>query len=192
MHLTLSGSDFDKLVAADAVRLRQTAAPNAVLTATNVILNPGGGVTVTCDVSLAAASAGTYDVELAYDVLPGQAVAAVSVLPAAFTVTPASPPPTPTLAITAPTGTVSRAVGAALTVNWTSSVALSSGEFGVWLRSAAQSWYIGKLVAPAGGSSHTTDLTCDVPAASGYKVIVAWRATAGTGTWSAFATSPGA
>ena len=38
---------------------------------------------------------------------------------------------------------------------------------------------------PAAPARHSTDLTLDVPAASGYKAIVAWRATAGCGTWSA-------
>ena len=50
----------------------------------------------------------------------------------AFTVTAA----TPALTVTAPTSTGSYAVGASLTVSWTTNSAVSSGEFGVWVRSS--------------------------------------------------------
>ena len=36
--------------------------------------------------------------------------------------------------------------GSSLTVNWTSDQALSTGEFGVWVRSATEDWYIGQLI----------------------------------------------
>ena len=97
----------------------------------------------------------------------------------------------PTLTVTAPTGSGSYAVGAALTVSWAANVAVSSGEFGVWARSSGGSWYIGKLVAASGGTSFTTNLTLSVPAGSGYQAIVGWRPTAGSGSWSSFGTSPG-
>ena len=112
---------------------------------------------------------------------PGQGAAYVFTLPA----------PALTLTISAPTGTSSYVAGSTLTVNWTSSPALASGEFGVWARSAAGSWYIGKLVAAGGGTSFTTSVTLDVPAASGYQAIVAWRPTAGSGSWLAFGTQTG-
>ena len=96
---------------------------------------------------------------------------------------------TPTLTITAPTGTGSYAVGSSLTVGWTTSSA-AAGEFGVWARSAT-GWFVGKLVTPSGGSTFSTPITLNVPAGSGYRTIVSWRPTVGSGTWVSFGTSRG-
>ena len=83
-------------------------------------------------------------------------------------------------------------VGASLTVSWTTSpAATAGGELGVWARSAAGGWYIGKLVAASGAASYSTGVTLDVPVGGGYEAIVAWRATAGGGVWSSWGTSPG-
>ena len=94
------------------------------------------------------------------------------------------------LSVTAPTGTGSYAVGADLTVKWTTSKAITAGEFGVWARSAGGSTYGAKLVN-AQGKSYATGLTLDVPLGTGYQAIVAYRPRAGSGSWSSFATSPG-
>jgi C1A family cysteine protease len=96
----------------------------------------------------------------------------------------------PVLTITAP-ASGSYTAGNALTVNWTSDQALPSGEFGVWVRSGAGNWYIGKTVAASGGTSFSTNVTLDVPAGSGYQAILAYRPTAGSGTWGSWATSTG-
>ena len=64
-----------------------------------------------------------------------------------------------------------------------SDVALASGEFGLWLRSGAGNWYSGAVVPASGGKSFTTDVTLDVPEGSGYQVVIAYRATPGSGEW---------
>ena len=96
------------------------------------------------------------------------------------------------LSVSAPTGSGSYVAGASLTVAWSTNRVTSSGEFGLWARSPAGSWYVGKLLRPSGASSYSTSLPLDVPVGSGYQAIVAWRATAGSGSWSLFGTSPGA
>ena len=97
---------------------------------------------------------------------------------------------TPTLTITSPSGTGSYASGSSLTVSWTSDRALSSGEFGVWVRSASQQWYIGQLVAATGGTSCSKTITLGLPAGSGYQVIVAYRSSSSE-SWGSWATGPG-
>ena len=104
----------------------------------------------------------------------------------------ARPQAVKSLSVSAPTGSGSYAVGANLTVSWTTGQAASAGEFGVWARSAAGGWYVAKLVPASGGSSFSTSLALDVPTGSGYQAIVAWRARAGSGSWGRFGTSPGA
>jgi len=49
---------------------------------------------------------------------------------------------------------------------------------------------------PAGGGPRIAEraalsVTLDVPAGSGYQAIVSWRPTAGSGSWTAFATQTG-
>jgi len=106
-----------------------------------------------------------------------------------FTVTAAAPV---SIRVTAPTGNSGHNVqGSSLSVSWTTSPATGSGEFGVWARSATGGWYGGNLVAASGGTSFSTPLTLDVPSGSGYEAIVAWRASAGSGAWSSWGTSPG-
>ena len=102
-----------------------------------------------------------------------------------------SPSPSPGINVTAPTGTASYAVGASLAVSWTTSSAVSSGEFGVWARSPGGGWYIGQTLAAGGGTSFSTSIALSIPTGSGYQAIVAWRATPGSGAWTSFGTSPG-
>ena len=108
--------------------------------------------------------------------------------PGSFTVTTAAP----TITVTAPTGSTSHAVGSLLTVSWTTSSAVSTGEFGLWVRGPANDWYAAKLVAPSGLAAYTTTLTLTgVPPGGGYEAILAWRPAAGSGVWSCWGTSPG-
>ena len=67
--------------------------------------------------------------------------------------------PTSTLAVSTPSGTTTLSAGSALRVSWTSSMPIRSGEFGVWLRSAANVWYFGRLVPRA--ATYRVDLTLD-------------------------------
>ena len=119
------------------------------------------------------------------------ALGAVLLLLAVWLASPAAAAAAVSLKITAPTGTSSYAVGAGLTVSWTTSSAVSAGEFGVWVRSPAGGWYAAKLVPVAGSTSYTTGLILAVPAGSGYQAIVAYRPTVGSGAWSSWGTSPG-
>jgi len=104
-----------------------------------------------------------------------------------FTVTAAAP----LVTVSAPTGTGSYLRGDNLTVSWTIAPDAAAGEFGLWARSPAGGWYIGKLVPASGAASFTASLTLDVPTGGGYQAIVAWRAAAGGGAWTSFGTSPG-
>ncbi len=75
------------------------------------------------------------------------------------------PTPTdPVLTITSPSGSGTYASGDSLSVNWTTDRNLSSGEFGVWVRSATQNWYIGQLVPASGGKSFSKTITLSLPA----------------------------
>jgi C1A family cysteine protease len=162
--VTLTGTD---LAGATAVSFHGTATPTFdVVNATQITATVPAGAT-----------SGPITVTT-----PG----GIGVSVASLTVT-----PTPTLTVTAPTGTGSSAAGSNLTVSWTSTAAVSTGEFGVWARSSGGGWYVGKLVTAAGGTSFSTSLTLDVPVGTGYQVIVAWRPTVGSGSWSSFGTSPG-
>ena len=93
----------------------------------------------------------------------------------------------PTLTITSPTGPGTYTSGSTMTVNWTSDQSLSGGEFGVWVRSATEDWYIGQLVPATGDFTKT--ITLGLPAGSGYQVILAYRPTAGSGSWGSWTTS---
>ncbi len=95
------------------------------------------------------------------------------------------------IGVTAPTGTGSYAQGSSLTVSWTVSSAVAEGEFALGVRSPTGGWQIGKLVPASGAASYAAGLTLDVHPGSGYKVMVAWRPVVGSGSWSAYATSPG-
>lgn len=94
----------------------------------------------------------------------------------------------PILTITNPAGPGTYSSGDSMTVNWTSDQSLSTGEFGVWVRSSSDGWYIGQLVPAGGGTSFSKTIALSVPAGSGYQIIVAYRATPSS-TWGCWATS---
>jgi len=148
----------------------------------------GGGTSFTSDLTLDVPTGGGYQVVVAYRPTVGSgAWVSFATQTGSFAVTAANP----TLTISAPTGSGSYAVGANLTVNWTSSPAPPSGEFAVWARSAAGAWYIGDLVPAGASTSYSHDLTLTVPAGSGYQAIVSWRPTVGSGAWGSFGTQTG-
>jgi hypothetical protein len=79
-----------------------------------------------------------------------------------------------------------------LPVTWTTSSAVSAGQFAVWLQSSGGSWYVGKLVAVNGSASYATSVPlAGVPLASGYRVRVGYRAVSGSGSWTVFGLSGG-
>jgi streptogramin lyase len=130
-----------------------------------------------------------YQVVVAYRPIPGVGIwQSCATSPGSFRVSGARPP---TLRVTAPTGHRRHAVGDTLDVAWTSDRALGSGEFAVWARSRLGVRYLGDVVPAAGGTSSRHGLVLNLPVGTGYQVIVAYRATPGTGSWGSLATSPG-
>jgi hypothetical protein len=96
------------------------------------------------------------------------------------------------LNVTAPTGTGSYTVGSPVTVNWTASSIVGTGEFGVWAVASNGAWYGGYLVPANGASaSYTFNMPLNVPIGTGYSTVVMYRATAGFGAWTTGAYSPG-
>ena len=102
----------------------------------------------------------------------------------------ARPEAAPHMTVTAPTGTGTYDVWSSLTVSWTTT-RVTSGEFGVWVQSPARVEYVPRIVPVNGGASYSTALTLVMPAGSGYRAVVAWRPTIGTGDWTEPTTSPG-
>ncbi len=89
--------------------------------------------------------------------------------------------------VTAPATDVQKDQGGSLDVSWTTNAAVSSGQFSIWVVSSDYSgWYGGKIHDAAdtltpGSYSDTIDL--NVPAGTGYRIYVYYRA--GTsGPWS--------
>ena len=92
------------------------------------------------------------------------------------------------LTVTAPTGTGSYLAGDPLTVSWTTSSAVTSGEFGIWIRSASGNWYNETIVPSTAPYSTTVNL--NVPAGSGY-VAAVWYRPAPYLAWITGGDSPG-
>ena len=95
-----------------------------------------------------------------------------------------------TITVTAPTGTSSQAQGSTLPVTWTTDVAVGSGEFSIWVVSPANGWYVGKIVAANGSASYASSVTLNVPADTGYRVFVYYRALS-TDPWGLYGFSSG-
>ncbi len=99
----------------------------------------------------------------------------------------------PTITFTAPTGGESYATGSLLLVSWTTSPAApAGGEFRLIVQWSTSSASFAETFVPAtGASSYSTWLSLDVSSdGSAYKVVVAWRPTAGSGDWMSAASTP--
>jgi FtsP/CotA-like multicopper oxidase with cupredoxin domain len=92
--------------------------------------------------------------------------------------------------LTLPSITGGYSAGANLSVSWTANVATGGGEYAVWA-TGASGWYYLKTVAANGSANYSTQAPLNVPIASGYNIVVGYRATPGTGTFTAFGTSTG-
>lgn len=88
----------------------------------------------------------------------------------------------PPIIVTAPVGTPTYAVGAPLTVSWTTASGFTDGEFGIWLDRGTGTAFLLTTMAPDGSERYSTTLTLDVPTGSGYRASVAWRPT-GSADW---------
>lgn len=95
------------------------------------------------------------------------------------------------ITVTAPSSSATYQRGAKVTVNWTSSIAYSAGEFGIWVQSATGTRY-DLMQQPTGGqTSLSVQFTLDAPVAKGYHAMVGYRANVGSGTWTSVAQSAG-
>ena len=92
-----------------------------------------------------------------------------------FTITGAGP----TITVTAPTGAIVQ--GTLTPVTWTTPAAVTSGEFGVWVRNSAGAWYIGAVVPADGTSSYSRTVNLSMAPGSGYYATVYYRATPSSG-----------
>ena len=95
----------------------------------------------------------------------------------------------------APAEATAKDQGESLDVAWTTNADVAAGEFSIWLVSADNGWYAGKIhaaadtVAPA---SYADSIDLDVPVGDEHPVYVYWRyATVGSGAWSIYGYSAG-
>jgi len=93
--------------------------------------------------------------------------------------------------ITVPALNGSYVQNSSLPVTWTTTAAVSTGEFAVWAQNAGGTWYFSKLVANNGTAAYATNVTLSVPLASGYRIRVGYRPLAGSGAWTVFGLSGG-
>ena len=120
-QLTIYGSNFSAISSVDAVRLQMPGIFGDTIYATNAQLNvmPGGG-TITCNVSTAFETAGTYNVEIDWwNTLIGQLSPETGYIYGGFTVTQVAPPtPThPQISSVSPTQATAGGPSFTLTVN---------------------------------------------------------------------------
>ena len=94
------------------------------------------------------------------------------------------------ISVTAPTGTTSKAQGAAQAVSWTPNTAVASGQFSIWVVSTANGWYVGKIVVATGAASYSDSVDLNVPGDTGYKIYVYYRATSGD-PWGIYGSASG-
>ena len=90
-------------------------------------------------------------------------------------------------------GTTTKNQGEALPVTWTTNHAVATGQFSIWVVSPANGWYVGKIHAAAdtvGPASYADSVDLNVPADTGYRIFVYYRANSGD-SWSLYGMSPG-
>jgi hypothetical protein len=89
--------------------------------------------------------------------------------------------------------------GKVLTVQWIPEFGfhpVTNGEFGLWVRSSSGALLAGKTMTAQDAiryyftAFYQTDVTFDVPPGSGYRVVVGWRPTVGSGFFGGWGTSP--
>jgi len=68
---------------------------------------------------------------------------------------------------------------------------VASGQFSVWVVSAGNGWYVGKIHAADGTASYADSVTLNVPVDAGYHIFVYYRATSGD-PWGLYGMSAGA
>jgi beta propeller repeat protein len=126
---------------------------------------------------IAAVPAGSYKAAV-YWKPTGSATWLATKKSAAFTVTPIN--------VTVPAAGAVWPTQATCTVSWNVNPAMAAGEFQVSLiNQTSGTWYVNRLVAATAGKvSYSAAVNTLVPPGS-YKAAVYWRATVGTGLWTA-------
>ena len=97
------------------------------------------------------------------------------------------------ISVTAPTGASGKTQGEALPVTWTTNAAVTSGQFSLWVVSPGNGWYVGKIHDAAdtvGPASYADSVDLNVPADTGYRVFVYYRASSGD-PWTIYGMSSG-
>ena len=114
------------------------------------------------------------------------AIAAVPINPAA------TGPALDTITVTAPTGTTSKAQGASLPVTWTTNAGRGHAASSASGWSApANGWYVGKIPTPPTAARQLRRrVDLNVPADTGYRIFVYYRATSGD-PWGIYGMSRG-
>ncbi len=127
---------------------------------------------------IVAVPAGSYKAAVYWRPTVGSGLWLASTKSAAFAVTPIN--------ISAPIWSTVWPTDAGMRVWWNVNPAMSEGEFRVWLIDQASGiWYVNKQVlAVAGKTSYSAAVNTLVPPGS-YKAAVYWRATVGSGAWTA-------
>jgi hypothetical protein len=94
--------------------------------------------------------------------------------------------------VTAPIGSASYVAGTPLPITWTSSSVVTTGEFGVWATSSS-GWVFFQSVAPnPADANYSIVPPLNLPPASGpWNIVIGYRPTAGSGTWTTWGTSTG-
>ena len=96
-------------------------------------------------------------------------------------------------------GTLTFERGKVLMVQWVPNFGfhpVTNGEFGLWVRSSSGALLAGKTMTAQDAiryyytAFYQTDVTFDVPPGSGYRVVVGWRPTVGSGFFGGWGTSP--
>jgi hypothetical protein len=138
---------------------------------------PVAGQTVYSTQITAAVPAGSYRAAVYWRPSASDPWAATT-KSAAFTVTPIN--------VTVPAAGAVWPTQATCTVSWNVNPAMAAGEFQVSLiNQTSGTWYVNRLVAATAGKvSYSAAVNTLVPPGS-YKAAVYWRATVGTGLWTA-------
>ncbi len=110
------------------------------------------------------------------------------------TVTDVADTTNPVLTFTSPSGLGTYTSAQSFTASWSADIDLDAGQFAVWARSAAGSWYIGQLAPTGAGDdalTYSASLSLSGVPAGYYQVIVGYRPTVGSGAFVSYATSYG-
>ena len=148
---------------------------------------PGAGKTAYSTTLTANVPAGAgYKAYVYWRPTVGSGAWAATATSAAFAVT----APAPVITVTGPAVPVTWRVNSSQKIAWTIKQAIVGGEFRVGLVNSAGTAYLDKQVLPVSGkTSYSLSVVVSVPTGSGYKAYVYYRPTAGSGAWTATATS---